>query len=419
MLSLALRAALLAALALAALARGADPPPAAPVAEGMSLRIEPQVACPQSQFDVIWEPERARLDHWLGVFVDHKLLYWCFLDGTQNPPLDLGASTGVGLMIGTAGTYSVHYFATPRPKGATPVLMQDAIGEARVTISQTACFELQARPTTNCELDPFELSWRVPSGQLGRGDRVGIFRAEDTAAAAASGLPPPPPPPALHWVPVTDAIGKKVLRIGKPGRYEARYFFGAAPTVADFVSESFQIVARSDPGCGDYIAVGDGDAGSAAATAAAAAAASLGHAEEPAGVPPVASQNGALPPPLMMVLQPITALPSTRGVRVPHANLGSMPAGELAMRLSLTTPRGSLSSCLPISLAPPLSLIALSLRAEGIGIMLWIMLLEDSTGAYRSLVYKGIGNDHRTPSIWLLPSTNQLTFQLSTTRYVR
>ena len=50
--------------------------------------------------------------------------------------------------------------------------------------------------------------------------------------------------------------------------------------------------------------------------------------------------------------------------------------------------------------------------------MLWIMLLEDATGAFRSLVYKGIGNAHRTPSIWLLPSTNQLSFQLTTTRYV-
>ena len=50
--------------------------------------------------------------------------------------------------------------------------------------------------------------------------------------------------------------------------------------------------------------------------------------------------------------------------------------------------------------------------------MLWIMLLEDATGAHRSLFYKGIGNDHRTPSIWLLPSTNQLSFQLSTTRYI-
>ena len=50
--------------------------------------------------------------------------------------------------------------------------------------------------------------------------------------------------------------------------------------------------------------------------------------------------------------------------------------------------------------------------------MLWIMLLEDATGAHRSLVYKGTGNSHRTPSIWLLPSTNQLTFQLSTTRCV-
>ncbi len=50
--------------------------------------------------------------------------------------------------------------------------------------------------------------------------------------------------------------------------------------------------------------------------------------------------------------------------------------------------------------------------------MFWIMLLEDATGAHRSLFYKGIGNDHRTPSIWLLPSTNQLSFQLTTTRYV-
>ena len=48
--------------------------------------------------------------------------------------------------------------------------------------------------------------------------------------------------------------------------------------------------------------------------------------------------------------------------------------------------------------------------------LLWLLLLEDSTGAYRSIIYKGTGNAHRTPSLWLLPHSRQLTFQLTTTR---
>ncbi len=286
---------------------------------GMSLRVEPQVACPQSQFDVIWEKQQARVDHWVGVFLDHKLLYWCFLDGTQTPPLDLGDSTGVGLMIGTAGTYTILYFGTPRPKGTTPVLMQDAIGEARVTISSAACFEVNVHPTTNCELDPFELSWKIPTGKHGKGDRIGIFRAED--GAAVSGLPTPSPPPALHWVPVTEAIGKRVLRIGKPGQFEARYFFSAAPTVPDFASKIFQIVQRSDPGCGDYVGVSN-SVESSPDTAV--------SVENPA--PPLSEAHDPLPPPLMMILQSIAALPSTRHIKVPDANLGLLPTGVPSTR---------------------------------------------------------------------------------------
>ena len=230
-----------------ALLRGVDGDPAQARLDGMSLRIEPEMVCPKSQFNVIWEKEQATVEHWLGVFLDHKLLYWCYLDGSQTKPLGLGDSTGVGLMIGTAGTYNVHYFATPRPQGTTPVLMQDAIGEARVTISPTACFEVQLSPATSCELDPFELSWKIPVGRLGEGDRIGIFRAEDGGGGAVAGLPPPPPPPALHWVPVPEATGKQVLRIGKPGQYEARFFFGAAPTVPDFVSERIQVLHTRIP----------------------------------------------------------------------------------------------------------------------------------------------------------------------------
>jgi hypothetical protein len=307
-----------------ALLHGRDSAPAqASTSGGMSLRIEPQVACPQAQFDVIWEKQQAQVDHWVGVFLDHKLLYWCFLDGTQTQPLELGDSTGVGLVIGTPGTYSVHYFATPRPKGTTPVLMQDAIGEARVTISSVACFEVNVHPTTSCELDPFELSWKIPAGKHGKGDRIGIFRAED--GAAVPGLPTPPPPPALHWVPVTEATGKKVLRIGKPGQFEARFFFGTAPTIPDFASKRFHIVQRSDPGCGDYIGVSN-------------SAASTPDAAVPleSSTPTSSEAHGALPPPLMMILHSIAAVPSTRHIKVPDANLGLLPTGVPSTRLPLS-----------------------------------------------------------------------------------
>lgn len=53
---------------------------------------------------------------------------------------------------------------------------------------------------------------------------------------------------------------------------------------------------------------------------------------------------------------------------------------------------------------------------ESVSVMMWLLLLEDSTGAYRSIIYKGTGNAHRTPSLWLLPHSRQLTFQLTTTR---
>lgn len=312
-----------AAALLALLLHGVDSESPQASLRSISMHIEPEVACPEAQFNVIWENQQARVTHWLGVFLDNKLLYWCFLDGTQTQPLDLGTSTGVGLMIGTAGTYSIHYFAVPRPKGTTsPVLMQDAIGVARVTISSAACFELRAHPATNCELDPFELSWRIPSGQLGEGDRVGIFRAQD--GAPVPGLPAPPPPPAIHWVSVTQATDKKVLRIGKPGQYQARFFFGTAPTVPDIVSEIIQIVPRSDPGCGDYVAVLDSATTSPIAAASSTGTASL---QDVDSAPPPSLAKGGLPPPLMMILHPTTAIPSSRSIRIPDANLGSRPMG--------------------------------------------------------------------------------------------
>ena len=50
---------------------------------------------------------------------------------------------------------------------------------------------------------------------------------------------------------------------------------------------------------------------------------------------------------------PITALGAGKGIRVSDANLGPAPTA-------------------------------------GLGAMMWIMLLEDSTGGYRSIVYKGL-----------------------------
>ena len=104
-----------------------------------------------------------------------------------------------------------------------------------------------------------------------------------------------------------------------------------------------------------------------------------------------ATGAGSAPtPPLVLVLQTITALSNSRPLRIPHANL-AMPS-----------PLGGSSNG--------------EGGIEAISIMLWVMLLEDATGAYRSLIYKGTGNSARTPSLWLLPTSRQLTFQLTTTR---
>ena len=310
---------------------------AAQDAAGPQLAVEPKVACPTSQFHVLWAPAYAEVHHWLGVFQGGRMLYWCYLDGTQQPPAELlPASTGVGLKIGSPGSFTVHYFDTARPVNAgAPVLKESAAAETAVTISSDACFFLGVEPATSCALDPLQVAWRFPAEKVGPGDRIGIFPAAAADAQRAPGA-------ALHWIGAADPEGRRLVRFGRAGRYEARYYFGSAPQTADVVSQPFEVLNASDPTCGDYVGVVESSSNNTPAAAA------------PGDEPPVPTPaSDAALAQTMLVLLPITALGAGKGIRVSDANLGPAPTA-------------------------------------GVGVMMWIMLLEDSTGGYRSIVYKGL-----------------------------
>jgi hypothetical protein len=43
------------------------------------------------------------------------------------------------------------------------------------------------------------------------------------------------------------------------------------------------------------------------------------------------------------------------------------------------------------------------------------LLHEPDHEGYRGIFWKGFGNNHRTPSAWLVPKSNRVTFRVSTT----
>jgi hypothetical protein len=273
-----------------------------------------------------------------------------FLDGKQSPLDSLPPGRGVGLKIGSIGDFSIAYFVTPRP------LAQQVASAARttVTISRSACYEVQVRPNSSCAYDALALKWRVPADTVSAIDRIGIFAAKDREPAVP-----------LRWINTSGvAEGERKIRIGQAGLFEARYFVGEG-TVADMVYP-FTIVVGDQ--CGEYVVE-------------ALPSSSTGSMVSPDTAEYMA-RNATASTPTVLILSSVTALSATHAVRVPHANLGG---GDLS-------------------------------QTTGIAVMLWILLLEDATGSYRSILYKGTGNKHRTPSLWFLPKTRQLTFQLSTTR---
>ena len=366
------------------------------------VSVDPETACPGKDFDVLWDPRLAAAHHWLALTRAQQqpprdldtLLYWCYLDGGQQPPAAPPAARGVGLNVGSAGTFTVYYYTSARPiEGA--MLLPAAAASTNITVSSGACFEVTVHPQRSCPFDPLSLSWRVPAQIVAPGDRVGLFPFGAR----------PGPEGALHWVDASASVdgataapqpeGKRVLRLAhalvamastEDGacELEARYYCQGA-AAADSVSAPFTVLPASDPECGEYVTGGFDTTVSAPVSNMGAAGDTPSSKLVPTPPPPPAP-----PAPPIIILQTITALSDSRPIRVPHENLLMPPSATDG------------DSAGPV--------------LESVSVMMWLLLLEDSTGAYRSIIYKGTGNAHRTPSLWLLPHSRQLTFQLTTTR---
>jgi len=231
---------------------------------------------------------------------------------------------------------------------------------ASVVLHARHCYGVAVTPATSCAYDRLAVRWQLPAGKGGAGDRVGIFRA----GAAAGGE-------ALQWLDAAAPTREATVRLALSGTFEVRYHFAKAPDVADETSAPFAVLPLRDASCGTL----------------------------------VAGANPAADPPA-----PARTEPAFRGLALGNGSDAEPGGPDTKVLAGVLAFEPSRSMVIPRGALPALG------RGRAMAVVMSVLLLQDSTGAYRLLFFKGSGTSARTPSMSLLPNSRRLTFQVTSTR---